>query len=250
MLLLFSYVSLGATELDGVLAPDSSVLASLPDGTLGFLSIAGSFDSEGMSIDEQMLADLGYPLDMLSEETGIDVVAVLESLSGDLTIAVNETRDSSIASATDVPVGVLAAVGLNGAEPVRELLDMLEEMAEQEGIEFTDSSGVTTISVAGDQYVAYSVTDDLLVIGSGSGLVQDVASSAAGGLVSSQLYQELDGVVAGDGLVMFVDIGGIVSLVPLTSDEAGAIAPIRGMGFGGEVDGDVVTMEILLLVDY
>jgi hypothetical protein len=248
--LLFSYVSLGATELDGVLAPDSSVLASLPDGTLGFLSIAGSFGAEGVSIDEQMLADLGYPLDMLSEQTGIDIVAVLESLSGDLTIAVNETRNSSIAAATDVPVGVLAAVGLNDAEPVRNLLDMLEEMAGQEGIEFSGSSGVTTVSVAGDEYVAYSVTDDLLVIGSGSGPVQDVASSEAGGLLSSQLYQELDEVVVGDGLVMFVDIGGIVSLVPLTSDEAAAIAPIRGMGLGGEVDGDAVTMEVLLLVDY
>ena len=247
---LFSYVTLGAAEIDGVLEPDASVLSSLPDGTLGFLSISGSFGSEGISLDEQMLSDLGYPLDMISEETGIDLVGVLESLTGDLTIAVNETRDSSIAAATDVPIGALAAVGLNDAEPIRELLDMLEEMAGQEGVGFSEASGVTAISVDGDEYASYSVTDDLLVIGTGSGLVDDVAANEPGGLLSSQLYQELDGVVAGNGLVMFVDIGGIVSLVPLTSDEAAAIAPIRGLGYGGVVDGDAVTMEVLLLVDY
>ncbi|MCP4304829.1 MAG: DUF3352 domain-containing protein [bacterium] len=247
---LFSYVSLGTIDVGDVLAPDNAVLGSLPDSTLGFLSIAGSFGSEGMSLDEQMMSDLGYPLGMLSQETGIDMVAVLESLSGDLTIAVNETRSSSIAAATDVPVGVLAAVDLNDSEPISGLLDMLEEMAGQQGVELSDDAGVTTISVDGDEYAAYSLADDLLVIGSGSDLVRDVASNESGGLLSSQLYVELDAGVAGDGLVMFVDIDGIVSLVPLTSDEAAVIAPIRGMGVGGEVDGDAVTMEVLLLVDY
>ncbi|MCP4965793.1 MAG: DUF3352 domain-containing protein [bacterium] len=247
---LFSYVSLGTIDVGDVLAPDNAVLGSLPDSTLGFLSIAGSFGSEGMSLDEQMMSDLGYPLGMLSQETGIDMVAVLESLSGGLTIAVNETRSSSIAAATDVPVGVLAAVDLNDSEPISGLLDMLEEMAGQQGVELSDDAGVTTISVDGDEYAAYSLADDLLVIGSGSDLVRDVASNESGGLLSSQLYVELDAGVAGDGLVMFVDIDGIVSLVPLTSDEAAVIAPIRGMGVGGEVDGDAVTMEVLLLVDY
>ena len=51
-------------------------------------------------------------------------------------------------------------------------------------------------------------------------------------------------------MVFYVDLGRVMGLVPMTSDEAAVVAPLRGIGFGGEVDGDAVAMELLVLIDY
>jgi hypothetical protein len=88
------------------------------------------------------------------------------------------------------------------------------------------------------------------VVGSGHDLVSDVATSAEGGLLTSDLYRELDDAVVGDGLVGYADISGIVDLVPMTRDEAAVFSPLRGIGVGGESDGTAQVMELLVLVDY
>ncbi len=248
--LLFSYVVLGDTGMEGVISPDTVVLASLPVNTLGFMSVAGSDAVGDWAFDDQALADLGYPLDDLSEELGIDIGALIESLSGDLTIAATETRASSIADATDVPVGVVGALGLTDADPMSDLIEVIEEMFAEQGIDVAATGGVTSVASGGQDFLSYSVQDDVFVIGSGQQLVEDVSTHRDGGLLGSELYQELDRVVVGDGLIMFVDVAGVVSLVPTTSQEAAAIAPLRGVGFGGQIEDNATMMEVLFLIDY
>jgi hypothetical protein len=90
----------------------------------------------------------------------------------------------------------------------------------------------------------------LFVVGTDRDLVSGVVSGDAGGLLGSPLYKELDGLVLGDGLVGYADVGSIVDLVPLTQDEAAVFAPIRGIGYGGEDSEGAFQMEVLILVDY
>ena len=248
--LLFSYVLVGAEGMEGALAPDTDVLASLPAGTLGFVSVAGSGESNSAAFDERALTDLGYPLDELSAQIGVDVVALIESLSGDLTIAATETREGAIAASTDVPVGVVGALGLTEPGPIAEVLSMLEDLYRESGADVGQSGGVTTVSFDGEDIASYSVSDELLVIGTGSDLVADVVAGSGSGLVDSAMYQELDALVVGDGLIFYADIARIVGLVPTTSNESAVFAPLRGTGFGGEVRGDTLLMEVLVLVDY
>ena len=247
--LLFSYVMVGADETGGVIAPDSAVLASLPDDTLGFLSIAASGTPQE-ALDEQVLADMGYSLDDISNELGVDIGALVEAFSGSLTVAATETRDSAIAQQTDVPVGLVAALGLKDSGPVDDLIASLEDMLSEQGVVVDRGNGPTSVYLDDQSVVSYTTVEDLLVIGTGDNLVSSVSSGAGGGLTNSPLYRELDAAIVGDGLVFYLDIGRVMGLVPMTSDEAAVVAPLRGIGFGGEVDGDAVAMEVLVLIDY
>ncbi len=247
--LLFSYVMVGVDETGGVIAPDSDVLATLPDDTLGFLSIAASGTApEGF--DELALADMGYPLEGISSQLGVDIGTLIEAISGSLTVAVTETRDSVIAQQTDVPVGIVGALGLTDSGPVNDLVASLEDILSQQGADFDRGNGATNVSIDGQPIVSYATVEDMLVIGTSDDLVSRVSSGTGGGLTNSPLYQELDAAIAGDGLVFYIDLGRVVGLVPMTSDEAAVLAPLRGIGFGGEVDGDAVAMEVLVLIDY
>jgi hypothetical protein len=193
---------------------------------------------------------MGGAIEDLSYQTGIDIGALLGSLSGRVTLAVTETRDGVIAAQTDVPVGMVGALGISDPGPIGDLLAMVEQSFGESGLEFDRSDGVTTVSADGAQMVSYSTGSDLFVVGTGRDLVSGVVSGNAGGLAESPLYQELDGLVLGDGLVGYADVGAIVGLVPLTRDEAAVFAPIRGIGYGSEGSEDALQMEVLVLVDY
>jgi len=242
-----NYVMVGVEDFGDVI-PDARVLAALPEDTVGFVSIDSEPGSE--QLDEEAFAAAGLPLDEFSYQFGIDLVGFLEALSGDFTFAVTETRDSSIAEATEIPVGVVGTLGLLDASVFMDFLDSLELEATEAGVAVSTDGHVTTFGENGSDLFSYSIDDDLLVVGTGEDLVTDIATGARGGLLGSALYTELDAAVMGDGLVFYVDIQRIVDLVPLTSDEAAVFAPLRGAGWGGRSVGDVAEMEMLLLVDY
>jgi hypothetical protein len=244
-----NYVMAGVDGGTGSMTPDLGVLGSLPDDTLAFLSVAGA-SPDTQTVTDEMLGDMGDVIDQLSSEIGVDIAAVLGSLSGDLTIAVAESRDGLIADATDVPIAVVGALGLTDPGPVGDLMRQVEEMGAGPGVEYERSDGITTVVVDGAPVFSYSTGDDMFVAGMGPDLVAGVVSSSNGGLLDSALYRELDNEVLGDGLVGYVDIASIVDLVPLTKDEAAVFAPLRGIGYGGESSGDIIEMQVLILVDY
>ena len=242
-----NYVMTNAEEqVDPV--PDLSALAGLPDDTIGFFSVDAA--DAGIAEAIEALRDGEIPLDEVSRELGVDIVELLESFNGSATFAVTETRRSFIAETSDVPIGLVGALGLSDAGPMEDLLDMLEDMAREQSLELDRDGGVTTVGAEGQDFVSYSLTDDLFVVGTGRGLVSDVANGEGGDLLESDLYKELDAAVLGDGLIGYVDIERIIDLVPLTRDEEAVFDPIRGLGVGGSVSGDISELEVLLLVDY
>lgn len=246
--LLATYVTIGAEVTATEIGPDAAVIETLPADTLGFMSIAGASDQT--SLDRNTLEEMGFGADDVEAAFGVDIIAVLESLSGNFTMAATESRESSIAKASDVPVGLVAALGLTDPTPWRDVVDMVGELAAQEGLSLVTDGEVSSFSDGHQELVSYSLGDDLLVIGTGAELVAEVANGDGGGVVSGDLYRELDGAVAGEGLVVFVDIGRVVRLVPMTSDEVAVLAPLRGVGVGATLDGDATIVEALLLVDY
>jgi len=246
---LVTYVSVGEEVLPDSVGPDRKVLAALPSGTLGFVSIAGD---TGVTepLDSELFDSLGMPTESFEDEFGFDLIAVLESLSGEFTFAITESRQGAIAQTSDIPVGVLAAIGLNDVAPLTDAVDSVVQLLREGGLEVVSNGRVSTVVDGSDEVVSYSLADNLFVIGAGSGLVADVANGDGGSVVESDLYRELDKVVAGDGLVLFADIPGIVSMVPQTSNEAAVLAPLRGIGVGMYTDGNAGVVETLLLVDY
>ena len=248
--LLVSYVlpNVGAEAV--AISPDAAVLASLPKDTLGFLSIASEAGATQTQLDNELFADLGYPLDAWSDELGIDLVSLFESFSGNMTFAATETRNSSIADATDVPVGVVAALGLNASGPMKDLVAMLEEMMTDQGLTFDTAGSVTTVGADGQELVSYSIEEGLAVVGTGSKLVGTVASGGEGGLLQTEQYIELENALVGDGLLMYVDVARIVDLAPMTSNESATLDPFRGVGLGADIDDQTMLMEVLFLIDY
>lgn len=245
-----NYVMTGLGENQAGMVPDLRVLAGLPDDTLGFVSQGAAFESADDLLDPSLLDGFEQELAEIESLFGIDVFALLESLSGEMTFAVTETRDSFIATATDAPIGLVGAIGLNDSAPLSQLFEFVEDMLAEQGGEFSTADGVTTVEADGQEVLSYSIGDDLFVVGTGTELVANVIAGEGGGLLGSALYQELDGAIAGDGLLGYVDIEGIVNLVPITRDEAAVLAPLRGLGVGGSVSDGIAEMEVLLLVDY
>ena len=247
--LLFSYAITGGEDSVGALTPHREVVATLPAGTLGFLSVAGSGVADNV-FDDQAMDSVQQIFDQLYFETGIDVMALIESLSGDFTLAAVETRDGIIAAESDVPVGVVGALGLTDDAPLLDLLDLLESELAAIGGSLEESGGVTTLYGDGQEVLSFSVDSDLAVIGTGRDVVGDVLAGGGGGLIETELYRRLDGVVAGDGLVGYADISAIIGLVPMTREEMAVVAPLQGLGVGGESFGSTQLIELLLLVDY
>jgi hypothetical protein len=246
--ILLSYVVIGDDVGISEVGPDSDVVAALGDDTLGFVS------SGGVLADQQPITrtfeDLGLPLEDFEMQFGVDVADLLESLSGEITIAATETREGAIARETDVPIGVVGAIGLTDPDPIGTLLDRLPGLLAQGGWQVSDNGDTTSLVVDGNEVVSYALEDDLVVVGTGSALVGDVAGRGSGGLVDGELYRRLDDALTGDGLVGYFNVPRVVDLFPLTQDEQAVLEPLRGVGIGAEVDGDASLVEVLVLVDY
>lgn len=248
--LLMTYVALGDDTVVESGGPDLTVLETLPTETLGFMSIAGAQISGGTSLDSTAIDGLGSPFELFEDEFGIDLVAILESLSGDLTFAATETRDSAIARLADVPVGIVMSLGLNDPAPMADLIGTATEQLQGGGLSSVVDGTVTSFVDGDGEIVSYSLQDERLIIGTGPGLVGDVAAAQNGGLLAVDVYQDLDAALTGEGLIMFVDVGRIVRLIPMTSDEAAVLTPLRGIGVGTTSGNGGVVVEMLLLVDY
>ncbi|MEA2002650.1 MAG: hypothetical protein U9N84_12320, partial [Actinomycetota bacterium] len=248
--LLVTYVAVGDDTAVESAGPDLAVLEALPAETLGFMSIAGNQVASETTVDTAAFDALGLPMEMFEDEFGIDLVAILESLSGNLTLAATETRDSAIARMADVPVGIVLALGLTDSTPMADLIGVATEQLSGGGLSTVVEGTVTSFVDGNGEVVSYSLQDERLIVGTGPELVGDVVAGQAGGLLATDIYRDLDATLAGDGLIVFADIGRIVRLIPMTSDEAAVLAPLRGMGVGVGSGSGAVVVETLLLVDY
>ncbi len=231
--------------------PDLAVLESLPSDVIAFFSARGSDPGDDLAA---MDPTLQYQLDQFSAEfeavTGVDLFDLLESFSGSITLAVTETREGFVARETTVPVGVVGAVGLDDRTPIDELLASFQDQLGVLGVEMVDDGDLTTLRYDGSDVASLSLDDERLVVGTGPELVGAVANGTGEGITRSALYRELDGLVVGDGLSVYLDVPRLAGLVPLPSDERAIIEQVRGVGGGVVVDGAGSTLELLILIDY
>jgi hypothetical protein len=64
------------------------------------------------------------------------------------------------------------------------------------------------------------------------------------------LYRELDGILPGDGLNAYFDLGAIFDELPIPADERAILAPLRGFGASSTRLGDLNRSSALVIVDY
>jgi len=233
------------------LSPDREIVDALPADTVAFLSVDGG---ERAGLTDDLDPALRGQLDSLGAEfeamTGVDLLELIAAFSGKLTVAVTETRQGSIAEQAQIPVGVVGVIGLLDRGPIDELLGLLDEVPADSGLELTTDGNLISLHVDGQEMASFSVSDDRLVVGSGRDLVTAVVEGTGEGLTGSSLYRELDGLIAGDGLIAFADVSRLAGLVPMEMDERSIVERVRGIGAGIETDGGGSSAEVLILIDY
>jgi len=225
----------------------------LPAETYGFYAfpIPDDYVATQVALIEEMdpvafeeIRSLG--LDVL----GVDLLEeVLPNLGREMMFAAVESTEGLLAAETDFPIGLALALGVVDPAPVRDAVASLEELAVSEGVPLVVEDGVGVIAEGGETAVAYTVTDEGLVVASSAGLLTQVAAGA-GGMTTSSLYQELDGALPGDGLLFYVDTHRIYDQIEWSVGWRGVADPLRGMGAAAAASDDGVTGTFLVLIDY
>ena len=225
----------------------------LPAETYGFYAvpIPDDYIATQMTLLEEMdpvafeeVRSLG--LDFL----GVDVLEeVLPNLGREMVFAAVESTEGLLATETGFPIGLAFAFGVIDPAPVRDAVANLEDLAVSEGVPLVVEDGVGLIAEGGETAVAYTVTDEGLVVASSVGVLTQVAERT-GGMTSSSLYQELDDAIPGDGLLFYVDTHRIYDQIEWSEGWRGVAEPLRGMGASVAESDDGVTGSLLILIDY
>ncbi len=225
----------------------------LPAETYGFyaLPIPDDYAATQMALMEELdpaafeeIRSLG--LDFL----GVDVLEeVLPNLGREMVFAAIESSEGLLAAETGFPLGLALALGVLDPAPVRDAVTALEDLAVSEGVPLVVEDGVGVIAEGGETAVAYTVTDDGLVVASSVGLLTQVANGS-GGMTNSPLYQELDDAIPGDGLLLYVDTHRIYDQIEWSVGWRAVADPVRGMGASVAASDDGVTGTFLVLIDY
>lgn len=235
-----------------VLEAPADAVSTLPIETLGYVAFT---IPEGL-VDESVIESLRsvdpFAYESLAEEAermlGVDLFdELLPALGGDAVIAVIEARTGVIAQQGGVPLGLVGALGVVDRSPVATALASVEGLIADTGLVVVDGEP-TIIGADGEEFVAYALTSDALVIGSPTYLVEDYVGGD-GGLTDSNVYRELDAALVGDGLLFYVDLERSLDLAQ-EFDTSIPEFPLRGMGASGAIDGRVSRGSMLILIDY
>lgn len=247
----FAQVQESGSEAVVLEAPTASV-SSLPAETIGYFA----FTIPDGVVDETLIESLrsADPLtyDSLTEEAeellGVDLFdELLPAFAGDSLFAVIEARTGIIAQQGGVPLGLLGALGVADRPPVSTALESVEGLVAEAGLTVLGENP-TIVGADGEEFVAYTLTDDALVIGSPTYLVTDYVAGE-GGLTNSSVYRDLDAALVGDGLLFYVDLERSLALAQ-EFDESIPAFPLVGVGASGTTDGRVTHGSLLILIDY
>lgn len=232
---------------------------TLPANTYGFVDVAlpENYLEDMTTLYEDTIAQSGVPqaeIDALTssadEAIGMSLIDdLLPQFGREMIFAVAPASDGALATELGLDLGLLFGIGVEDAAVVNTALDnVLGEMAAQ-GLEVTNRDGVRIVTGDGSEFAALTVTDDALAASSSADLLS-IFVDGSGTLAGAETYQRIDAAVAGDGLVFYVDIAGIVD--DFATDEAvrDVMAPLVGAGAAYTVAGDLQISEFRLLVDY
>jgi hypothetical protein len=246
-----------APAVEGQSSIDASVLTfpeRLPDETLAFFGSPLPDDAIGMGLES--LRDLDPFLyddtvGGLEEMLGFDLVGdVLPALGREIVVAAVGTPEGMFSDQFGVNVGFVGGIGVLARAPVEEAVRALEDMAADGGISVRS---LGSVSVVGDEFsdlFAYGVGDDALAVGTGPAVVEALLSGAGDPVTTTSLYQQLDGLLPGDGMVLYVDMHGIYAAVDWQGPERGILDPLVGIGAADETTAGLLHGRLMVLVDY
>lgn len=226
----------------------------LPVETYGFAAAAipDAMIDEQIAALEELDPEAFTELRTMSIDLlGVDLIEeVLPNLGREMMFAGIESGDGLLASEADFPIGIALALGVLDPAPVRDAVNSLEELAIEEGAPLVVEGGVGIIADGGETAVAYTVSEDGLVVASSASLL-DTLTIGPGGLTSSPLYEELDGALPGDGLLFYLDTHRIYDHIPWPDQGYRAVAdPVRGAGAAVSNSADAAAASFLILIDY
>ena len=228
------------------------IVEALPDDTFGYL---------GFSLPDDFVENLLGPIieedpagfDEIStgfeEMFGLDLFEeLLPALGPDMLVAILESSGGMIAAEVGAPLGVLFVTQVSDVDPVGKLIDGLEDILLSEGMQLSGSDPVV-VSFGGEEVAAYHLSEHSLAMATSGGVLSGF-TSGSGGITDSELYRELDGILPGDGLNAYFDLGAIFDELPIPADERAILAPLRGFGASSTRLGDLNRSSALVIVDY
>jgi hypothetical protein len=113
------------------------------------------------------------------------------------------------------------------------------------------TNGFFVYEDAGEEVVAYGITDERLVIGTSS---RDLTRIGAGGpnLTTNPAYAAAVDALDGDdySVAFFADVAGMADVFGATGDVRVALAPFTGVIGASKIDGSLYRGTVLVLIDY
>jgi hypothetical protein len=231
-----------------------SAPAMLPADTLAFVeygSPAGIWSSTA-SVLMGSQADYQTEFDEFEEELGFHPIDDFVSyLDGSLGLALVRSPAGLLAAETGYPIGLIGFAGTSSPGPLRSSLGKLNSLLADEGMRPSTTNGYFVYEDAGEEVVAYGVTDERLVIGTSS---KDLARIGAPGpnLTTNPAYSAAVDALDGDGyaVAFFADVAGMVDVFGAEGDVRVALEPFTGVIGAGKVDGSLYRGTVLILIDY
>ena len=182
---------------------------------------------------------------------GVDLFAeVLPALGREAVLAIVPTPEGFFADQLGVPVGGVVAVGIEDRGPVATAVRNLEDFAVENGVGVVAFGDVSVISADGQNLFAYSVGGDALAIGTGPTIVDAVINGSSPNVTQNDRYRQLDGVLPGTGVPLFVDLQGIFDVAELQGDDRALVDALQAVGAAGEIGDDVVRFSVMVTIDY
>jgi hypothetical protein len=243
-----------ALPVDSFDTSNLNLITQLPDDTLfhlGFPIEEGAFREVAeplRGVDPGLYDEFaGQAQDLL----GVDLFGdVLPAFGREAVLAVVPTPEGMLADEFGIQVGGVAAIGVTDRGPVAAALASLEDFAIDNGVNVVSFGEVSVIGADGQDLFAYALGSDVLAIGTGPTIVDAVINGVSPNVTENLRYGELDGVLPGDGVPLFIDFQGIFDVAELEADQRAVVNALQGAGLSGEVDGDLVLVSFLVTIDY
>lgn len=240
--------------VDSFDASGLELLGRLPDDTLFHV---------GFPVEEAAFSEVAEPLrdidaglyDEIAGQAhdllGVDLFEdVLPAFGREAVLAVVPTPEGLLADEFGISVGGVAAIGVTDRGPVSQALASLEDFAIDNGVNVVSFGDVSVLGADGQNLFAYALGSDVLALGTGPTIVDAVINGVSPTVAENPRYRELDGVLPGDGVPLFVDFQGIFDVAELEQDQRAIVNALQAAGLAGEVDGDLVRVSFLVTIDY
>lgn len=230
--------------------------AGLPADTYGFVDVAlpDQYLQELSTMYVEILEDAGFTRRDLDEMTapadeiiGMSLLDdLLPQLGRELLFAVTPTVDGAFAAELGVDVGLLLGIGVADSDLVSRALD---NSLRATGINVVERNGVRVMQEDGADLAAVVVTDNAFGVSSSADLLETFVAGN-GRLGTTEQYQRLDDLLAGEGLAMYVNVASIVEDFVTDNDVRDVLAPLVSAGASYAIEGELQISEFRLVVDY